>query len=64
MNLRGMISNTEFNELAEKIAKLIDESLNTQVDNLTHVNNLIEKEIDEAYFLQQLENAEINGGSK
>ena len=64
MNLRGIISNTEFNELAEKIAKLIDESLNTEVDNLTHINNLIEKEIDEAYFLQQLENAEINGGSK
>ena len=63
MNLRGIISNTEFNELTEKIAKLIDKSLNTQVDNLTHINNLIEKEIDEAYFLQQLENVEINGGS-
>ena len=64
MNLRGMISNTEFNELAEKIAKLIDESLNTEVDNLTHINNLIQFEIEEAYFLQQLENAEINGGSQ
>jgi len=64
MNLRGIISNTEFNNLTEKIAKLIDESLNTQVDNLTHINNLIEKEIEEAYFLQQLENVEINGGSK
>lgn len=63
MNLRGMISNTEFNELTEKIAKLIDESLNTSVDNLTHINNLIEKEIEEAYHLQQLENAEINGSS-
>ena len=59
-----MISNTEFNELAEKIAKLIDESLNTEVDNLTHINNLIQFEIEEAYFLQQLENAEINGGSQ
>ena len=59
-----MISNTEFNELTEKIAKLIDVSLNTEVDNLTHINNLIEKEIEEAYFLQQLENVEINGGSK
>ena len=58
-----MISNTEFNELTEKIAKLIDESLNTSVDNLTHINNLIEKEIEEAYHLQQLENAEINGSS-
>ena len=64
MNLRGMITNTEFNELTEKIAKIIDESLNTQVDNLTHINNLIEKEIEEAYHLQQMENAEINGGSQ
>ena len=64
MNLRGMISNTEFNELTEKIAKLIDVSLNTEVDNLTHINNLIEKEIEEAYHLQQLENIEINGGNK
>ena len=59
-----MITNTEFNELTEKIAKIIDESLNTEVDNLTHINNLIEKEIEEAYYLQQLGNAEINGGSK
>jgi len=64
MNLRGIISNTEANELSEKIAKLIDESLNTEVENLTHINNLIEKEIEEAYHLQQMENAEINGGSQ
>ena len=64
MNLRGIISNTEFNDLTEKIAKLIDESLNTSVDDLTHINNLIEKEIEEAYYAQQLENAEVNGGSK
>ena len=64
MNLRGIISNTEFNDLTEKIAKLIDESLNTEVDDLTHINNLIEKEIEEAYYAQQLENAEVNGGSK
>ena len=62
MNLRGIISNTEFNDLTEKIAKLIDESLNTSVDDLTHINNLIEKEIEEAYYSQQLENVEINGG--
>ena len=64
MNLRGIISNTEFNDLTEKIAKLIDESLNTEVDDLTHINNLIEKEVSEAYYKQQLENVEVNGGSK
>ena len=64
MNLRGIISNTEFNDLTEKIAKLIDESLNTEVDDLTHINNLIEQEVSEAYYKQQLENVEVNGGSK
>ena len=64
MNLRGIISNTEFNDLTEKIAKLIDESLNTDVDDLTHINNLIEQEVSEAYYKQQLESVEVNGGSK
>jgi hypothetical protein len=66
MNLRGLISNSEVNVLSEKIAKLIDESLNTEVDDMTHINNLIEKEIDEAYRTQQMDNqlAEVNGGSK
>ena len=56
----------DVNELAERIAKLIDESLNTHVDDMTHINNLIEKEIDEAFRAQQRENAgvEINGGSR
>lgn len=64
MNLRGIISNTEFNDLTEKIAKLIDKSLNTEVDDLTHINDLIEQEVSEAYYKQQLENVEINGGIK
>ena len=64
MNLRGIISNTEFNDLTEKIAKLIDASLNTDVDDLTHINNLIEQEVSEAYYKQQLESVEVNGGSK
>ena len=61
MQLKGLISISEVNELAERIAKLIDESLNTHVDDMTHINNLIEKEIDEAFRAQQEENVEING---
>ena len=61
MQLKGLISISGVNELAERIAKLIDESLNTHVDDMTHINNLIEKEIDEAFRAQQEENVEING---
>jgi hypothetical protein len=66
MQLRGLISINDVNELAERIAKLIDESLNTHVDDMTHINNLIEKEIEIAYLAEQRESvgAEINGGSR
>ena len=63
MNLKGIISNTEFNDLVERIAKLIDKSLNTEVDDLSNIIDCIEKEIEEAYRLQQEENVEVNGGS-
>jgi hypothetical protein len=63
MNLKGIISNTEFNDLVERIAKLIDKSLNTEVDDLSNIIDCIEKEIEEAYRLQQKENVEVNGGS-
>jgi len=66
MNLRGLISNSQFYDLTEKIAKLIDENLNTTVDDLTHINNLIYKEIENAYHAENA-NAifhDANGGSK
>lgn len=64
MNLRGLISMTEFYELAEEIAMKIDAKLHTQVEDLSNVNDLIKKEIEVAYRKQQEENVEINGGSK
>ena len=64
MNLRGLISMTEFYELAEEIAMKIDAKLHTQVEDLSNVNDLIKKEIEVAYHKQQEENVEINGGSK
>ena len=62
MNLKGIITNTEFNDLVERIAKLIDKSLNTEVDDLSNITECIGKEIEEAYRSQQEENVEVNGG--
>ena len=66
MNLRlsGLINMSEFYELTEKIAQLIDESLSTSMEDLSNINDLVIKEIDVAYRAQQLESVEINGGSK
>jgi len=54
------------NELTEKIAKLLDEYLETTIEDLTNINNLVELEKKEARLQQLLQNNsdEINGGSK
>jgi vacuolar-type H+-ATPase subunit E/Vma4 len=54
------------NELIEKIAKLLDEYLEIQVDDLTNIDNMVQLEKKEAKLTQQLQNNldEINGGSK
>ena len=66
MNLRGMISMNEFYQLNEEIAKLIDDKLNTHMEDLSNINDLIEKEIQVAYRDQRKfnEGDDINGGSK
>ena len=64
MNLRGIINMSEFYEITEKIAQLIDAKLNTDIEDLSNINDLIEKEIEVAYHAQQRENIQINGGSK
>ena len=63
-NLKGMMSLTDFYDLTEKIAQLIDANLNTSVEDLSNINNLIIKEIEVAYHSQRIENIEVNGGSK
>ena len=55
---------TEFYELTEEVAQLIDAKLNTSIEDLSNINDLIGKEIEVAYRAQQQENVEINGGSK
>ena len=47
---------TEENELTEKIAKLLDEYLETTVADLTNINNLVGLEKQEARTQQQLQN--------
>ena len=57
---------TEENELVEKIAKLLDEHLETEIEDLTHIQKMINAEKKEAKARQQMQNNldEINGGSK
>ena len=43
MNLRGLISMNEFYGLSEKIAILIDDYLNTNMEDLSNINDLIER---------------------
>ena len=64
MNLRGIINMSEFYELSEEIAQLIDAKLNTDIEDLSNINDLVVKEIEVAYHAQQRENVQINGGSK
>ena len=62
MNLRGIISMSEFYDLTEEIAQLIDAKLSTDIDDLSNINDLIEKQIQVAYNAQQRENLQVNGG--
>ena len=57
---------TEENELTEKIAKLLDEYLETEIEDLTHIIKMVEAEKKEAKRRQQLQNNldAVNGGSK
>ena len=62
MELKGIISMSEFYELTEEIAELIDAKLSTDIDDLSNINDLIEKQIKVAYHAQQVENIQVNGG--
>jgi len=62
MELKGIISMAEFYDLTEDIAELIDAKLSTDIDDLSNINDLIEKQIQVAYNAQQVENIQVNGG--
>ena len=60
------MTNTQENELIEKIANLLDEYLETTIDDLSNIDNMVQLEKKEARLQQLLQNNsdEINGGSK
>ena len=62
MELKGIISMSEFYDLTEEIAELIDAKLSTDIDDLGNINDLVEKQIQVAYHAQRIENIQINGG--
>ena len=57
---------TEENELIEKIAKLLDKYLDTEIDDLTNIQEMVDLEKVEARLLQARQNNlnEVNGGSR
>lgn len=54
------------NDLIEKIAQLVDEYLETEVEDLSHIDKMVQIQKQEARKLQEKNNAldAINGGSK
>jgi len=60
------MTNTQENELIEKIANLLDEYLETTIDDLSNIDNMVQLEKKEARLQQLLQNNldEVNGGSK
>jgi vacuolar-type H+-ATPase subunit E/Vma4 len=57
---------TEENDLIEQIASLLDKYLETTIEDLSNIDNLVQLEKKEARLQQLLQNNsdEINGGSK
>lgn len=64
MNLRGMISPKEFDDLSEEVAVLLDKRLNGNLPDLILCQEFVQKAIELVYQEQQKENVAINGGSK
>jgi len=50
------MTNTEENELIEKIANLLDKYLETTIDDLTNIDNMVQLEKKEARLQQLLQN--------
>jgi len=55
-----------FNECADQIADLIDRYFDTQIEDMSRINDLLDREIVEAMRRQEKQNEldNINGGSK
>jgi hypothetical protein len=66
MNRKLHMDITKFYECAEEIAKVLDKHLDTEVEDMGLINNLVTAETEVAQKLQHKQNLsdEINGGSK
>jgi len=66
MNRESHMSITKFYECSEEIAKVLDKYLDTEVEDMELINNLVTTEQGVAQKLQRKQNLgdEINGGSK
>ena len=53
IHLELRMTNSEENQLAEAIATLLDKYLDTSIDDMTHINELITQEKEEARRLKR-----------
>ena len=56
--------NYRFNECVEQIAKLIDRYFDTNIEDVTRINDLVDQEIVSSWRKERDNQVEINGGSR
>lgn len=56
--------NYRFNECVEQIAKLIDRYFDTDIEDVTRINDLVDQEIVSSWRKERGNQVEINGGSR
>ena len=56
--------NYRFNECVEQVAKLIDRYFDTDIEDVTRINDLVDQEIVSSWRRERDNQVEINGGSR
>lgn len=56
--------NYRFNECVEQVAKLIDRYFDTDIEDVTRINDLVDQEIVSSWRKERDNQVEINGGSR
>lgn len=56
--------NYRMNECVEQIAQLIDQYFDTEIEDVTRINDLVDQEIVASWRRERDNQVEINGGSK
>jgi hypothetical protein len=56
--------NYRMNECVEQIAQLIDQYFDTDIEDVTRINDLVDQEIVASWRRERDNQVEINGGSK